>query len=265
MQFTRALQPRVEHLGGDREHDGGPQLRLHQRPRDGPGPRGGRMERRERGRHRGDLRQHARASGPPPGRWPPRARSTRERARGRRSRRRWLPHEQRLRASIPGGTWTAQGGARYRALQSHRDRAQHARASSSPAARPAPSARAHSRAPRCSRRARGRRSGSMAAARSCHAASALLDGTVLVSGGWSGPTELATAEIYNPAASTWASTGLMATARRFHTLAPRFPAAASSSRADFPRPRRPSALLGDVLVAFGRAAGTPDSATRRVC
>jgi MYXO-CTERM domain-containing protein len=58
--------------------------------------------------------------------------------------------------------------------------------------------------------------GSMASARRLHTATALADGQVLVAGGVDG-SQLATAEVYNPAISSWASVGSMATPRFRHT------------------------------------------------
>src|SRR6266568_1199591 len=60
--------------------------------------------------------------------------------------------------------------------------------------------------------------GSLAEARGQHAAATLSDGRVLVVGGLGlvagNPANLASAEIYDPATGTWATTGPMNTARR---------------------------------------------------
>jgi hypothetical protein len=63
-------------------------------------------------------------------------------------------------------------------------------------------------------------SGGMGAARGNHGATLLGNGMVLVSGGMSAPlTEITTAEVFNPASSTWATTGSLNTARAFHGAA----------------------------------------------
>jgi Galactose oxidase, central domain/Kelch motif len=62
--------------------------------------------------------------------------------------------------------------------------------------------------------------GSMAIARAGHTATLLSDGRVLVAGGMSNSSATSTqasAEIFNPASGTWASTGSMATKRYSHT------------------------------------------------
>jgi N-acetylneuraminic acid mutarotase len=67
--------------------------------------------------------------------------------------------------------------------------------------------------------------GTLNVARYAHTATVLQDGTVLVVGGFGGPTStlqsgggvLASAEIYNPAAGTWTVTSSMTTARMSHT------------------------------------------------
>jgi hypothetical protein len=58
--------------------------------------------------------------------------------------------------------------------------------------------------------------GNMTAARCCHIATLLPDGTVLVAGG-GGPEELSSAEIYHPGAATWTTTASMITARGNYT------------------------------------------------
>jgi hypothetical protein len=45
----------------------------------------------------------------------------------------------------------------------------------------------------------------------------LTNGMVLVAGGYSGTGALASAELYNPTAGTWAYTGSLNTARYYHT------------------------------------------------
>src|SRR5262249_56054413 len=59
--------------------------------------------------------------------------------------------------------------------------------------------------------------GSMATARANHTATLLLNGQVLVAGGYDFPNLLASAELYDPATGVWAATGSMATARSLHT------------------------------------------------
>jgi N-acetylneuraminic acid mutarotase/CII-binding regulator of phage lambda lysogenization HflD len=62
--------------------------------------------------------------------------------------------------------------------------------------------------------------GALATARNYHTATLLPSGKVLVAGGSSdssGPTSLASAELYNPATNTWAVAGTLATARQIHT------------------------------------------------
>jgi hypothetical protein len=58
---------------------------------------------------------------------------------------------------------------------------------------------------------------SMTMARASHAAIALADGRVLVTGGWTGRQSTATAEIYDPRADRWTPAGEMSTARLSHT------------------------------------------------
>jgi hypothetical protein len=58
--------------------------------------------------------------------------------------------------------------------------------------------------------------GSMSAARDGQTTTVLLNGKVLVAGGWNGSTLLATAELYNPATGTWTNTGSFTTARAGH-------------------------------------------------
>ena len=76
----------------------------------------------------------------------------------------------------------------------------------------------------------------MAAARQSHTATLLLNGKVLVSGGWNGSSSLASAELFDPATGTWTATGTMTTSRYYHT----------------------ATLLpnGKVLVVGGKAGGT---------
>jgi hypothetical protein len=59
--------------------------------------------------------------------------------------------------------------------------------------------------------------GNMADARFEHTATLLPDGKVLVAGGGSGSSPLATAELYDPASRTFSSVGAMKVARRGHT------------------------------------------------
>jgi hypothetical protein len=63
--------------------------------------------------------------------------------------------------------------------------------------------------------------GSLATARDIHSATLLPDGTVLVTGGrYDSPTTdetIASAELYDPAAGTWSSTGSLRAARAKHT------------------------------------------------
>ena len=50
-----------------------------------------------------------------------------------------------------------------------------------------------------------------------HTATLLPNGKVLVAGGRSGGSTLASAELYDPATGTWSATGVLATARYYHT------------------------------------------------
>ncbi len=59
--------------------------------------------------------------------------------------------------------------------------------------------------------------GSLATARYDHTATLLPNGKVLVAGGLTAPTTLASAELYDPASGTWTATGSLATARYCHT------------------------------------------------
>src|ERR1700730_11300798 len=59
--------------------------------------------------------------------------------------------------------------------------------------------------------------GSLGAARFDHTATLLANGQVLVAGGYSNGSYLASAELYDPASGTWTGTGSLATARRGHT------------------------------------------------
>jgi N-acetylneuraminic acid mutarotase len=57
----------------------------------------------------------------------------------------------------------------------------------------------------------------MTIGREHHTASVLLDGKVLVVGGYNGDNTLRTAELYDPLSGNWTNVGNMTTARRFHT------------------------------------------------
>ncbi len=57
----------------------------------------------------------------------------------------------------------------------------------------------------------------MSTARSQHTVTLLRDGRVLVTGGMTASSILASAEIYNPALNTWSITGSMGTSRFYHT------------------------------------------------
>jgi hypothetical protein len=59
--------------------------------------------------------------------------------------------------------------------------------------------------------------GSLATARLEHTATLLPNGKVLVAGGYTGTTYLASAELYDPASGTWTATGSLVTARGIHT------------------------------------------------
>ncbi len=59
--------------------------------------------------------------------------------------------------------------------------------------------------------------GSMVVARRGHTATLLLDGKVLVTGGYDGAVESPTAEIYDPATGIWTATGPMGRGRKYHT------------------------------------------------
>jgi N-acetylneuraminic acid mutarotase len=60
---------------------------------------------------------------------------------------------------------------------------------------------------------------SMASSRYWHTATLLLNGKVLVAGGYGSGTNfvLATAEVYDPASNTWSATHSLASPRVFHT------------------------------------------------
>lgn len=59
--------------------------------------------------------------------------------------------------------------------------------------------------------------GSMVVARRGHTATLMLDGKILVTGGFDGTVETATAEIYDPATGIWTATGPMGRGRKYHT------------------------------------------------
>jgi len=59
--------------------------------------------------------------------------------------------------------------------------------------------------------------GAMGSPRDLHTSTTLKDGTVLVIGGDDGTVPLATAEVYDPVAGTFALTGSMGAARAAHT------------------------------------------------
>jgi Kelch motif/Galactose oxidase, central domain len=59
--------------------------------------------------------------------------------------------------------------------------------------------------------------GSMVVTRRGHTATLLLDGKVLVTGGFDGTVESPTAEIYDPATGIWTATGPMGRGRKYHT------------------------------------------------
>jgi len=59
--------------------------------------------------------------------------------------------------------------------------------------------------------------GSLATTRINHTAMLLLNGKVLVAGGFNTSGALASAELYDPASGTWTATGSLNTAREFHT------------------------------------------------
>lgn len=59
--------------------------------------------------------------------------------------------------------------------------------------------------------------GSLSSARGDHTATLLPNGKVLVVGGWTGTSCLASTEIYNPETDTWSSAGNLAAARSSHT------------------------------------------------
>lgn len=59
--------------------------------------------------------------------------------------------------------------------------------------------------------------GSMVVTRRGHTATLLLDGKVLVTGGYDGAVESPTAEIYDPATGVWTATGPMGRGRKYHT------------------------------------------------
>jgi N-acetylneuraminic acid mutarotase len=57
----------------------------------------------------------------------------------------------------------------------------------------------------------------MASARQNHTATLLLNGKVLVAGGWNGSSSVASAELFDPGTGTWTATGAMTTNRYEHT------------------------------------------------
>lgn len=59
--------------------------------------------------------------------------------------------------------------------------------------------------------------GSMAVARRGHTATLMLDGKILVTGGFDGAIESATTEIYDPATGIWTASGPMTRGRKYHT------------------------------------------------
>src|SRR5437763_15830961 len=60
--------------------------------------------------------------------------------------------------------------------------------------------------------------GSMQDGRSCHTATLLTNGKVLVAGGFANDgSSLLSAELYNPSSKTWSSTGFMHNTRYCHT------------------------------------------------
>jgi len=106
--------------------------------------------------------------------------------------------------------------------------------------------------------------GSMTAARRGHTATLLVDGRVLIAGGWANPENTAnfvsSAELYYPAAGTFSSTGTVTTNRRYHMATLLHPAAGTfSSTGSMTTNRRyhTATLLPDgrVLIAGGTYAG----------
>jgi hypothetical protein len=59
--------------------------------------------------------------------------------------------------------------------------------------------------------------GSMAVARRGHTATLMLDGKILVTGGFDGAVESVTTEIYDPATGIWTASGPMTRGRKYHT------------------------------------------------
>ncbi len=59
--------------------------------------------------------------------------------------------------------------------------------------------------------------GSLNQGRSLHTATILLDGRVLVTGGWDGSKTLDSCELYNPETEEWSFTASLSTKRQFHT------------------------------------------------
>ena len=59
--------------------------------------------------------------------------------------------------------------------------------------------------------------GDMGTERAAHTATLLANGTVLITGGYNGPADLPTAELYDPATGTFSSTGAMTIRRLWHT------------------------------------------------
>ena len=77
-----------------------------------------------------------------------------------------------------------------------------------------------------------------------HMATALANGTVLLAGGYDGANFLTSAQLYVPAAESWADTGSLASARGCHTLTSLLNGkAANSSERRLRFARQPERLL----------------------